>query len=148
MSDVLSTSKRSEIMSRVRSRGNVATEIRLIEILRQHHLVGWRRNQKIFGSPDFVFRTERLAVFVDGCFWHGCKTHRSLPKTNSEFWVRKIGRNVRRDAVVRRTLNSRGWTVLRVWQHDLKHPDRVGSRIHRTLEKLRRRSNRGRQKAS
>lgn len=143
MADVFSKHKRSEIMSRVRGCGNRATELCLINIFRQFSVVGWRRNQKLFGKPDFVFRDARLAIFVDGCFWHGCKTHRSTPKSNVEFWTNKIARNIRRDALVRRTLNADGWSVLRIWQHDLRYPSRVGSRVDRTLNRLRARKSRG-----
>ncbi|WP_440642253.1 very short patch repair endonuclease [Bradyrhizobium sp. PUT101] len=137
MSDVFSKRKRSEIMSRVRSRGNLATELRLINVFRQCGVRGWRRNQRIFGKPDFVFYDGKLAVFVDGCFWHGCKVHQSIPKSNAAFWANKIVRNVRRDAAVRRKLNSLGWSVLRVWQHDLRNPNKVGRRVSRTLARLR-----------
>src|SRR6266851_8011485 len=105
MPDVFSKRQRSEIMSRVRSRGNLATELRLIAIFREFKLRGWRRKNKVFGRPDFVFRSVRLAVFVDGCFWHGCELHRNVPKTNASFWINKIARNRRRDATVRRVLN-------------------------------------------
>ena len=133
MSDVFSKRQRSEIMSRVRSSGNLATELRLIAIFREFKLRGWRRKTRMFGSPDFVFRSARLAVFVDGCFWHGCEVHRNVPKTNASFWTDKIARNKRRDARVRRVLNAEGWSVLRIWQHDLRYPDRVGRRVRRTL---------------
>lgn len=143
MADVFPRHKRSEIMSRVRGSGNLATELCLINIFHEFCVVGWRRNQKLFGKPDFVFRDERLAIFVDGCFWHGCKAHRSIPKSNVDFWTAKITRNIRRDAVVRKTLNVDGWSVLRIWQHDLRCPDRVGRRVCRTLNRLRARKVRG-----
>ncbi|WP_456823083.1 very short patch repair endonuclease [Bradyrhizobium sp. USDA 4502] len=132
-------------MSKVRDHGNLATELRLIGIFRKFGLRGWRRNQKVFGKPDFVFYDGRLAVFVDGCFWHGCKIHGSIPKSNTIFWSNKIVRNVRRDAVVRRTLNAYGWSVLRIWQHDLRdHPEKVGKRVIRTLSRQRMIRKRGR----
>jgi DNA mismatch endonuclease (patch repair protein) len=133
MSDIFSKRQRSEIMSKVRSSGNAATELRLIAIFRAFKLRGWRRKTGTFGNPDFVFHSARLAVFVDGCFWHGCEVHRNIPKTNKSFWSDKIARNKRRDARVRRVLNDEGWSVLRIWQHDLKYPDRVARRVHRTL---------------
>jgi DNA mismatch endonuclease, patch repair protein len=136
MSDVFSKRQRSEIMSRVRSSGNLATELRLLAIFRAFKLHGWRRKIGMFGNPDFVFRSVRLAVFVDGCFWHGCEVHRNIPKTNAAFWTDKIARNKRRDARVRRVLNADGWSVMRIWQHDLRYPDRVGRRVRRTLDYL------------
>ena len=72
MTDVFSKKKRSQVMAAIRSKGNKTTELRLASILRAHGISGWRRHQPLFGKPDFVFRRERLAVFVDGCFWHGC----------------------------------------------------------------------------
>ena len=69
--------------------------------------------------PDFVFRSVRLALFVDGCFWHGCPKHGTKPKGNAAFWRNKFARNKQRDARVTRTLRSANWRVLRIWEHDL-----------------------------
>ena len=85
MADVFTPLKRSEVMARVKSRGNRATEMRLIRIFRDFEIKGWRRRAKVFGNPDFIFRAARLAVFVDGCFWHGCPIHGSIPETNRRF---------------------------------------------------------------
>lgn len=120
MADVFSKEKRSEIMSRVRGRGNRATEERLIDLFKVHDVKGWRRNYPLFGSPDFVFRSAKVAVFVDGEFWHGHPTLGSVPTTNSEFWRQKIEKNKRRDRAVNRVLRKKGWTVVRIWQHELK----------------------------
>jgi DNA mismatch endonuclease (patch repair protein) len=87
----------------------------------------------LFGRPDFVFPRDRVAVFVDGCFWHACPLHGSIPETNKEFWSRKLLRNAARDREVTRTLKSKGWRVVRIWQHDLNSPDRVIRRIRRSL---------------
>ena len=73
MADIWNKRKRSEVMALIRLRGNKATELRLVSIFRLHRITGWRRRQKLTGKPDFVFRKERVCVFVDGCFWHGCK---------------------------------------------------------------------------
>lgn len=106
-------------MSRVRGRGNERTEIALMRIFRRHKIIGWRRNQKLFGHPDFVFREQRLAIFVDGCFWHGCPKHGSYPAIHRAFWIRKLGRNRERDKLVNKVLAKQGWKVLRIWEHDL-----------------------------
>jgi DNA mismatch endonuclease, patch repair protein len=119
MADVFTPVKRSEIMSRVRGRGNKATELALIALLRRHRIIGWRRHIKLFGNPDFVFTKCRLAVFVDGCFWHSCRKHATQPVSNRAFWAAKLARNKDRDRFVTRTLRERGWQVLRVWQHEL-----------------------------
>ena len=68
MADIFTKAKRSEVMARIRGSGNRATELRLIALMREHGITGWRRNAPVFGKPDFVFRRERVAVFVDGCF--------------------------------------------------------------------------------
>jgi DNA mismatch endonuclease (patch repair protein) len=119
MSDVFTKAKRSEVMSRIRSRGNKATEIALVKLLRRHKITGWRRNQKIFGKPDFIFPKLKLAIFVDGCFWHGCPRHRTRPKGNRSFWKNKFARNQARDLLVTRALRRANWRVLRIWEHEL-----------------------------
>lgn len=142
MPDVFSASKRSEIMSRVRSRENKATEQALILIMRHHGLTGWRRNVALFGKPDFVFPKQRLAIFVDGCFWHSCPKHRTAPASNVEFWADKLRRNADRDRVVNRTLRKAGWKVVRIWQHDLKDHESIVRRLARYIRDADRRSGR------
>ncbi len=119
MADIYSKTKRSQIMSGIRSTCNKATEMRLISIYRKYRITGWRRNYPIFGRPDFVFPNHKLAVFVDGCFWHGCPKHATQPAENAEFWRNKISTNKKRDRLVSRLLRKQGWNVLRIWQHDL-----------------------------
>jgi DNA mismatch endonuclease (patch repair protein) len=135
MADVFSKRKRSAVMSAIRSRGNAATELRLIALFRPHGFTGWRRGSKLTGKPDFVFPRLKLAVFVDGCFWHGCPKHATQLKTNAAFWRKKIAANQARDLLVTRTLRSLGWRVLRVWEHELarKHERRLLSRLNRHL---------------
>jgi DNA mismatch endonuclease, patch repair protein len=119
MADVFTKTKRSEVMSRIRGRGNKETELALAKMLRKGGVVGWRRNQRIFGKPDFVFREARLIVFVDGCFWHACPKHSNMPVNNRPFWKRKMAANQRRDRQVNRMLRKSGWRVIRIWEHDL-----------------------------
>jgi DNA mismatch endonuclease (patch repair protein) len=133
MADMFSVKKRSEIMSRIRNHGNKATEGRLISIMRSHRIIGWRRNARLFGRPDFVFPTRRLAIFVDGCFWHSCPKHKSKPEGNARFWRTKLRRNVKRDRLVNTKLHESGWTVLRIWQHELKNANLVASKLLRRL---------------
>ncbi|GGX44893.1 very short patch repair endonuclease [Streptomyces fructofermentans] len=73
---------------------------------------------KMRRTADLVFRPTRVAVFVDGCFWHGCPEHFVLPKTNPDYWREKIGRNVQRDRDTDARLEEAGWLVLRFWEHD------------------------------
>jgi DNA mismatch endonuclease, patch repair protein len=221
MPDVFSPAKRSEVMSRIRSTGNAATELRLVALLRAAGITGWRRHvplplglvpasrsssasssdssspgyrspksaagpglrsskraggpglrssqseggpglrssQSEGGSakgkakarttsasttqrrlrvrPDFIFRAQRVAVFVDGCFWHGCPRHGTRPRQNRKFWDEKIARNRARDRLVTRRLRQRGWTVLRLWECALspkRHPATL-ARLRRALGK-------------
>jgi DNA mismatch endonuclease, patch repair protein len=99
MTDVFTKAKRSEVMSRIRGRGNKETELALAILLRKAGITGWRRNQKIFGKPDFVFRKAREAVFVDGCFWHACPKHATTPASHRAFWKRKLAKNQARDRI-------------------------------------------------
>jgi|ERR1035437_4087779 DNA mismatch endonuclease (patch repair protein) len=135
MSDVFTKAKRSEVMSRIRGRGNKATELALLKLFRRHKIIGWRRHQKVFGNPDFIFPKLKLAVFVDGCFWHGCPKHATKPKNNRAFWKSKFNRNKARDLLVTRSLRSQGWRVLRIWEHELarKKENRLLRRVHRAL---------------
>jgi DNA mismatch endonuclease, patch repair protein len=135
MADVFTKEKRSDVMSKIRGRGNKDTEIALIHILREYHISGWRRNQPVFGKPDFVFPKRKVAVFVDGCFWHGCPIHLTSPKNNQEFWEKKLKANKDRDKLVNRELRKKGWMVLRIWEHELKEKEKVAKRILAGLDK-------------
>ena len=86
--------------------------------------------------PDFVFRQARLALFVDGCFWHGCPKHATKPKNNASFWRRKLAGNKHRDRLVRQTLRKAGWHVLRIWEHELarKNETRLLRRVQNELK--------------
>src|SRR5258706_12439302 len=95
--DVFSKAKRSEVMSRIRSRANMATEIALARLLRSNSISGWRRHLSLPGRPDFTFHKSKLVVFVDGCFWHGCPTCYRAPKSQVRYWSEKILRNLSRD---------------------------------------------------
>ncbi len=107
-------------MSRVKSAGNRSTEAAFVALMRERGITGWRRNQPLFGKPDFVFRKARIAVFIDGCFWHACQKHCRMPASNRDYWERKIGRNAERDRKVTRELRQQGWTVVRIWEHEIK----------------------------
>ncbi len=143
MSDVFTAEKRSAVMSRIRARGNRDTELRMIALFQTAKISGWRRNAKLFGKPDFVFPAARVAVFVDGCFWHrhaGCKFSYT-PKSRTEFWLPKFQRNVARDRLVTRTLRSRGWLVVRIWECQLSRKGQA--RVLRRVKAALSRSERG-----
>ena len=137
MPDVFTQAKRSEVMSLIRSRGNRDTELRLIALFRAHGITGWRRNARVFGHPDFVFRAAKLAVFVESCFWHGCPRpkHAPLPKNRAEWWAAKLSRNKARDRAVTHALRKAGWRVLRVWECALTRAQsgRTAARIRNAL---------------
>lgn len=106
-------------MARVRGRGNKSTEERLARLFRQAGIKGWRRHLPLPGTPDFVFPKEHLAIFVDGCFWHGCPKHATFPKTRRQFWLKKFTDNQARDHRVNQALRKSGWRVVRIWEHAL-----------------------------
>lgn len=111
---------RSLLMGRVRHSGT-ACELAVRSAV---HRAGYRyrldHGKGLPGRPDIVLRQIRVAIFVDGCFWHGCPQHGTLPKTNSRFWAAKIRRNRGRDKKNDRLLKRLGWKPLHVWEHDTK----------------------------
>lgn len=121
-------------MSAVRSKRNASTELRLLSMFRTAQITGWRREYKLYGRPDIVFPEARLAVFVDGCFWHGCPKHYRLPRTNKAFWLRKITRNKERDREVAKELRKRGWRFVRLWECAMRtEPRKSLLRVARAL---------------
>ncbi|HEU5080191.1 MAG TPA: very short patch repair endonuclease [Opitutaceae bacterium] len=120
MADTISKAQRSAVMAAVRSTQNRSTELRLAALLRAIGVTGWRRGFPLTGRPDFVFPKLRIAVFVDGCFWHRCPLHCRPPSSNQGYWVTKLGRNQTRDRAISRALRSSGWKVLRIWEHELR----------------------------
>jgi DNA mismatch endonuclease (patch repair protein) len=131
--DMLSKTERSALMSKVRSRGNRSTEVRLRLALVRARISGWELHpESVPGRPDFWFAAKRMALFVDGCFWHGCKRCLRLPQRNRSYWRAKIDGNIRRAVRVNRKLRSDGIIVFRVWEHELQ--DRC--KLDRILGKL------------
>jgi len=151
MADVFSKAKRSEVMSRIRGKGNKSTELAMAKAFKPAGIKGWRRHVAIklkpktlrkarasiepkvlVVKPDFVFYKERVVVFVDGCFWHQCPLHSKVPTGNRKFWAQKLYGNVERDRIRTRKLKASGWRVLRFWEHQL---DPVEPRILNQLAK-------------
>jgi DNA mismatch endonuclease (patch repair protein) len=136
MADTLCRTQRSEVMSRIKSCGNRRTELALVSLLRTEGIHGWRRHFPILGRPDFAFPQQKLAVFVDGCFWHGCSRCYRRPKSNQRFWDEKLRANRQRDRHVSKTLRRSGWSVVRIWEHQLRSsPDVAVRRIRRSLDR-------------
>jgi len=142
MPDVFTKAKRSDVMSRIRGRGNKEREIALVRLLQRNKITGWRRHRPIFGNPDFIFPKLHVAILVDGCFWHCCPKHSNLPANNRLFWQRKLNANKLRDLLVNRTLRKQGWRVLRIWEHELNRKNEIPllQRIHRALKIYERKS--------
>lgn len=136
MTDMFSPQERSRIMSRIRSRGNAATELRFLEILRHYKIKGWRRGAPLPGKPDFIFPSVRVAVFIDGDFWHGNPEKFRLPKSNRSYWRKKIASNRERDRSINRILRSKGWRVIRFWQSSLDCEQSVVRRLKAALAPL------------
>ena len=120
MTDTFSKKQRSEVMKAVKSKGNKSTEIKLIEIFRLHHITGWRRNSNLIGRPDFIFPKNRVAVFADGCFWHGHNCRNVYPSDNATYWQNKIKRNKLRDKAITKKLIQKDWKVVRIWECEIK----------------------------
>jgi DNA mismatch endonuclease (patch repair protein) len=134
MADNMTSAQRSYTMSRIRSTGNAATEQRFLQLLRRTGVVGWRRGISLPGRPDLVFRKQRVVVFLDGCFWHGCPRCYAPPKSNLDYWGAKISGNAARDKRMNAVLRSAGWRVVRIWQHDIRrNPSRALRKLTASL---------------
>jgi DNA mismatch endonuclease, patch repair protein len=116
LTDSVDKNTRSRYMAAVKSRGNLSTEARMVLLLREYKLSGWRRHFALPGTPDFCWPRQRVALFVDGCFWHGCPRCYQPPKSNVEYWTEKVATNKRRDRLVNSRLRAKGWTVVRIWE--------------------------------
>lgn len=156
MADVFDRTKRSAVMAKIRGTGNRSTELTMVRGFRSAHVTGWRRHvtftfrvqaptgsvaaantQVVKVRPDFIFRSERVAIFVDGCFWHRCPLHSKVPESNRSFWEPKLQANVARDRRATRLLRDAGWSVLRVWEHELRDMERIVKRVERRLKATR-----------
>jgi len=133
MTDVLTPKQRRLNMSRIRGK-NTTPELILRKLLYSKGVRGYRIHYKLPGKPDIVFIKKRLAIFIDGCFWHKCPIDFKEPKTRTEFWMTKINSNVSRDKVNLALLELEGWTVIRIWEHEIrKNPDNVIEKIIKIL---------------
>ena len=117
MADTLTRSQRSHLMSLITSR-KTKPELALRSIFRQHGLI--YQPKGVYGRPDFADKRMKIAVFIDGCFWHGCPLHYRAPKSNVKYWSEKIRKNKLRDQKVNSKLASDGWQVIRTWEHQVK----------------------------
>ena len=131
MTDVHTKAQRSRNMAAIHGKGNKSTEIKLIRLLRKYKLTGWRRHyEQLPGKPDVVFPRKKLAIFLDGCFWHGCPCCKLNPASNRKFWRKKIGENKIRDRKNTKQIKAGQWKVMRIWEHQLK------SNPHNAIRKI------------
>ncbi len=131
MTDTFTPAERSRVMRAVKSKGNKSTELKLIAHFKARGVKGWRRNSALPGSPDFIFPKERVAVFADGCFWHGHNCRNVSPTQHAAYWSDKIKRNRARDRRANRALKQKGWRVIRLWECDINK-----GKIKKLLEAL------------
>lgn len=143
MADWLSREQRSRNMASIRSKGNATTEGVLLRLFRETGISGWRRHADLPGKPDFVFRAQRVAVFVDGCFWHGCPRCYRLPGDNRRYWKAKVVANRNRDRRRTQELRSLGWRVIRIWEHSLKSSPGCRRIVAKLAQALRSRASEG-----
>lgn len=133
MTDILTKNQRKFNMSQIKGK-NTLPEIMLRKLLYKRGLRGYRIHYKLLGKPDIVFTKRKIVIFVDGCFWHKCPVCFIKPETRTEFWMRKIINNVKRDKMVKKNLEKEGWIVLRFWEHEIKKSaDEVISKILKWL---------------
>ena len=125
--------KRSRTMSAIRGKYNRSTELRLRMAFIRNRIKGWKLHAKeLPGNPDFYFKNKRLAVFVDGCYWHGCPICGHIPKTRSRFWAEKIKLNQQRDRKGIHSLRKLGVSTIRIWEHELKE----NSNLNKVIDKI------------
>jgi DNA mismatch endonuclease, patch repair protein len=134
MVDVLTQEQRKFNMSRIKGK-NTDPEVRLRKLLFANGIRGYRVHYNILGKPDIVFVKRKIAIFIDGCFWHKCPVDFQEPETRKEFWMAKIDSNVERDTKNTLRLQEAGWTVVRFWEHEVrKNPNQVLSKISDLLK--------------
>ena len=134
MADVFTKEQRSNVMRQVKSSRNKSTELKLIAFFKANKIRGWRRNYKLFGKPDFAFPKQKIAIFVDGCFWHGHDCRNTRPKDNADYWQKKRERNMKRDKEVTQTLQNKGWNVIRFWECELKNNQLLLARLQNLIK--------------
>jgi DNA mismatch endonuclease (patch repair protein) len=134
--------ERTQHMRSIRPKGNRSTERRLRAYLIQAKVSGWAVHPvDVPGTPELVFRSERIAVFTDGCFWHGCQRCGKTPRTNASYWAKKIQLNIERDRKDEANLLALGFLVVRLWEHEIReNSNSCVSRIMALLNDRRRKA--------
>ncbi len=122
--DIFSKRKRSEIMSAVKGKDTVL-EVEFRKLLKKEGLKFKTNVNKLPGKPDLFFKDKKFVIFIDGCFWHECKKHFKMPKSNQFFWESKIEKNVQRDLQINKFYKDMGWKILRFWEHDVHNKPNI-----------------------
>lgn len=133
--DTVSKQKRSEIMSHVKSKDSKIETLFRKELWQSGFR--YRKNSsKYFGKPDIVLPKYKTAIFIDSCFWHGCKKHCRIPTARKKYWTEKIARNAERDKEVSRHYKKLGWKIFRVWEHEMsKNLNKMLKKIYSDINK-------------
>lgn len=121
MADNLTRAQRSYNMSRIRA-SRTKPELKIKDAMKQ---LGFTYQPKLYGRPDFADKKNKIAVFIDGCFWHKCPYHFEEPKSNRQYWQPKIARNVARRIEVKNKYREDGWIVIRIWEHELNNSEKI-----------------------
>lgn len=128
MTDVLTREQRSYNMSMIKG-GDTKPEVVLRSFLSDKGIRGYRLHYKLIGKPDIVFSKRRIAIFIDGCFWHKCPKCFIKPETNKSFWNKKIRLNKKRDNIVTKELKDKDWKVIRIWEHEIRNEKIIKRKI-------------------
>jgi DNA mismatch endonuclease (patch repair protein) len=117
--DTVNKTTRSRVMSMVKSKGTMLENALLLKLWKNG--IRYRKhNPTLFGKPDISITGKKIVIFIDSCFWHGCREHLRIPKSNIEYWTNKIERNKKRDQAVNAYYREKKWRILRFWEHSIK----------------------------
>lgn len=128
MADNISKKARSSLMGKVKSK-ETKLEKRVRKILSERGIKYRKNSSKYFGKPDIIIAPQKVVIFVDSCFWHGCKKHCRMPKSNRDYWIEKINRNKKRDGLVNAYYRKNHWLIIRIWEHNLENIDKYIDKI-------------------
>lgn len=131
--DTVSKRKRSEIMSRIKSK-NSKIEMLFRKELWKNGLRYRKNSRKYFGKPDIVLAKHKIVIFIDSCFWHGCKKHCRIPSVRRKYWTQKIARNIKRDKEVNKYYKKQDWKILRIWEHQIIRSKELVNKISGTIK--------------
>jgi DNA mismatch endonuclease (patch repair protein) len=134
MTDIWSSKKRSEVMAKIRKTNSSPERVLRMYLTRAN--IAYQIYAALPGTPDIIIEQSKLAVFVHGCFWHGCRYHYRLPNSNVEYWSAKLRSTRARDRVVMRRLRAMRWHTAVVWECQLRDPKRVLGTLQKRLQKL------------